>query len=77
MAIDITGSTLTVDNTVIYTVNGNMFTIQKSYNTAGTKPYRMTHYYRGGAKVPVISNTANIPSSGKISLNHFYGASRI
>lgn len=42
----------------------------------GTAPVGLNEYYRGGAFVPVSNNTISIPTSGPISINDFYGASK-
>ena len=39
----------------------------------GTNPVNISNYYRGGALVPDIDANSNIPSSGTITLNNFYG----
>jgi hypothetical protein len=41
----------------------------------GTEPIGLNEYYRGGGLVPVSPATVNIPSSGTIAANNFYGAS--
>jgi len=42
----------------------------------GTNPIGLNEYYRGGAYVPVSSNTTTIPSSGTIAANNFYGTAK-
>lgn len=41
----------------------------------GSAPHSMNEYYRGGSLVPNHSNTTNIPTSGTIQLDDFYGTS--
>lgn len=36
-------------------------------------PHSMNEFYRGGGKVPDSSSNTNIPTSGAISFNNFYG----
>jgi len=45
---------------------------------SGSNPIRMREYYRNLGSVPrkVTSNNTNIPTSGAISVNQFYGGSR-
>jgi hypothetical protein len=43
----------------------------------GTAPHSLNEYYSGGSYVPDTPKNANIPSSGEISFDDFYGASRI
>lgn len=44
----------------------------------GTEPHSLDEYYRGGSRVPNVSpENANVPSSGAISLEDFYGAQNI
>tara|TARA_R100001463_G_scaffold43908_2_gene91411 strand:+ start:340 stop:960 length:621 start_codon:yes stop_codon:yes gene_type:complete len=40
----------------------------------GSAPHAMNEYYRGGSLVANHSNNANVPTSGQISLDDFYGA---
>lgn len=42
----------------------------------GTPPHSINEYYKGGAFVPVSNANAKVPSSGKITLEDFYGASK-
>lgn len=39
----------------------------------GTAPLALNAYYRGGARVQNIASNANVPLSGPISLQNFYG----
>lgn len=39
----------------------------------GTGSVSMVEMYKGGSKVPNISENANVPASGTISFSHFYG----
>ena len=41
----------------------------------GSAPHSMNEYYRGGSLVPAHGNTTNIPTSGTIQLDDFYGQS--
>lgn len=41
----------------------------------GSAPHSMNEYYRGGSLVPNHGNTTNIPTSGTIQLDDFYGTS--
>jgi len=43
----------------------------------GPTPINLEDYYRGGSYVPNSSYTSNIPTSGAISLESFYGAANI
>ena len=40
----------------------------------GSAPHAMNEYYRGGSLVSDHSNNANVPTSGTIDLQDFYGA---
>ena len=40
----------------------------------GSSPHAMNEYYRGGSLVSDHSNNANVPTSGTIDLQDFYGA---
>ena len=40
----------------------------------GSAPHAMNEYYRGGGLVANHSNNANVPTSGTIQLDDFYGA---
>jgi len=40
----------------------------------GSTPHAMNEYYRGGSLVSDHSNNANVPTSGTIDLQDFYGA---
>ena len=40
----------------------------------GSAPHSMNEYYKGGGLVGNHSNNPNVPTSGTISLNNFYGA---
>lgn len=42
----------------------------------GTAPHALNEYYKGGALVPISNANVNVPTSGAISLENFYGASR-
>jgi hypothetical protein len=42
----------------------------------GSNPISLSEYYRGGSLVPNHGNTSNIPTSGTISVNNFYGTSQ-
>lgn len=76
MAINVTGNRLTINTVLTFTVSGSVLNVEKSSLTAAEKPYRMNQYYRGSNRVPIIPATQNIPASGKISLNQFYGAAK-
>ncbi len=41
----------------------------------GSTPHSLSEYYRGGSLVANHSNNANVPTSGTIQLDDFYGAS--
>jgi hypothetical protein len=45
----------------------------------GTNPISLSEYYAGGANVPAGTSGTNgaVPSSGTISINNFYGTSKI
>lgn len=43
----------------------------------GSNPVALSEYYRGGANVPSTAPTANIPTTGVISISDFYGATSI
>ena len=45
----------------------------------GTNPISLNEYYAGGANVPAGTSGTNgaVPSSGTISINNFYGTSKI
>lgn len=43
----------------------------------GTAPHSLNEYYKGGTYVPVAPQNANVPTQGAISLENFYGASKI
>jgi hypothetical protein len=40
----------------------------------GSPPYSLSNYYRNGQFVAATSTNTNIPSSGRIAVNDFYGA---
>jgi hypothetical protein len=40
----------------------------------GSAPHSLSEYYRGGGLVPDSAANAGVPTSGAISLSHFYGA---
>ena len=40
----------------------------------GSAPHSMNEYYRGGSLVANHSNNGNVPTSGQIQLDDFYGA---
>lgn len=40
----------------------------------GSAPHALNEYYKGGGLVGNHSNNPNVPTSGTISLNNFYGA---
>tara|TARA_B100002019_G_scaffold292144_1_gene314360 strand:+ start:2080 stop:2694 length:615 start_codon:yes stop_codon:yes gene_type:complete len=40
----------------------------------GSAPHSLSEYYKGGGLVGNHSNNPNVPTSGTISLNNFYGA---
>ena len=40
----------------------------------GSAPHAMNEYYRGGGLVANHSNNGNVPTSGVIQLDDFYGA---
>lgn len=42
----------------------------------GGYPIYMNQYYRGGSLVPNTPANANVPTSGQIGANQFYGASK-
>lgn len=42
----------------------------------GSNPINLSEYYRDGIYVPDIPNNSDIPLSGAISLNDFYGAQK-
>ena len=42
---------------------------------AGSAPYALTSYYRGGSLVPNTTANNSVPTSGAISLTDFFGAS--
>jgi hypothetical protein len=39
----------------------------------GSAPHSLSEYYRGGGLVPDTATNANIPTSGQIDMNDFYG----
>lgn len=43
----------------------------------GTPPHSLDEYYRGGSRVPNVDLNNNVPTSGQISLEDFYGAVNI
>lgn len=43
----------------------------------GTAPHRLNEYYRGGGLVPDSPVNNNIPTSGAISLENFYGSTNV
>ena len=50
-------------------------TIQDLVNEfGGTAPHSLNEYYRGGGLVPEAPINSNVPASGAISLQNFYGA---
>jgi hypothetical protein len=42
----------------------------------GTDPIGLNEYYRGGPFVPNVARNANIPTSGAISVDQFYGSGK-
>lgn len=42
----------------------------------GSEPHALNEYYKGGSLVPISNANSNVPTSGAISLQNFYGASR-
>jgi hypothetical protein len=43
----------------------------------GTAPHSLSEYYKGGALVPAGANAPNVPSSGPIGMDDFYGAQKV
>jgi hypothetical protein len=43
----------------------------------GTKPYKLSNYYRGGGIVPNKNANSKVPLNGEISYSDFYGATKI
>ena len=43
----------------------------------GTKPYKLSDYYRGGGIVPNKNANNKVPLNGEISYSDFYGATKI
>ena len=43
----------------------------------GSNPISISEYYRGGGLVPNVSQNNNIPTSGTISFNNFYGGTQV
>lgn len=42
----------------------------------GGYPIQISQYYRGGGLVPDVAANANVPASGAIGAQHFYGAAK-
>lgn len=40
----------------------------------GSAPHALSEYYRGGGRVPDVSQNNGVPTSGAISISDFYGA---
>lgn len=40
----------------------------------GNRPHSLSEYYRGGPRVPNLSNNSRIPTTGPIRYSNFYGA---
>lgn len=55
-------------------VSGNISLQDIQTEFGGSDPISMDEYYRGGAYVPNIGANQNIPLSGTIALDNFYGA---
>lgn len=43
----------------------------------GTAPHSLSEYYRGGGLVPESPVNSNVPTSGEISLEDFYGSTNV
>lgn len=59
--------------------SGQLQTADLATEFGGTKPYTMSGYYSGGARVPAGAKGLNgsIPAAGSIKLSDFYGAPKV
>jgi len=55
--------------------SGSISILNLKTEFSGPTPSALTDYYRGGTYVPDTTANAGIPTSGKVSLTNFYGAS--
>lgn len=55
---------------------GNMQMTDIVTEFTGTKPYKLSAYYRGAGKVPNTAANSGIPTAGTIKFSDFYGAIR-
>ena len=56
--------------------SGQISLSQVQVEFGGSNPISFSEYYKGGLYVPSITENANVPSSGQISLSNYYSGSK-